>query len=324
MTKVALGLDVAKATIEVRLLRSGEKRGSMFSIDNSIAGGQKLLSWLQGTKFEDIHVCLEPTGKYSRVIAGFLHESGLKVSQVNSYAVLHHGRSKNFRSKTDRIDAYLLADYCLKENPAAWQPPAGSQTELADLQTRMDQIDENLRQEQNRLEAGASRIAEEDIREHIAQLIVRKESLTRAAKAVVMHDGLMRANFEIVKSIIGIGEKSALALLSAVRFDQFKNPRNVGCFAGLTPARHESGTSISGKGCISRQGSSQLRKRLYFPAMVAMQFNPQMRVFAERLRSKGKPPKLIIAAVMRKLLVLAAILIRKQEFYDPTKNLSIS
>jgi transposase len=324
MTKVALGLDVAKASIEVCLLRSGEKRGSKFTIDNSIAGGQKLLSWLHGTKFEDIHVCLEPTGKYSRVIAGFLHESGLKVSQVNSYAVLHHGRSKNFRSKTDRIDAYLLADYCLKENPEVWQPPARAQAELADLQARIDQIDENLRQEENRLEAGAIPIVEQDIREHIAQLTVRKESLERAAKAVVTHDGFLRASFEIVKSIIGIGDKSALALLSAIRFDQFQNPRNVGCFAGLTPARVQSGTSILGAGCISRKGSTHLRKRLYFPAMVAMQCNPQMRAFAERLRSKGKPPKLIITAVMRKLLVLAATLVRKQQLYDPTENLAIS
>src|SRR5258708_23850615 len=115
MSEIALGLDVAKSTIEVCLLRKGEKRGEKRSIENSIAGGQKLINWLPNVEPPDVHVCLEPTGKYSRVIAAFLHESGFKVSQVNSYAVLHHGRSKNLRNKTDRIDAYLLADYCLKE-----------------------------------------------------------------------------------------------------------------------------------------------------------------------------------------------------------------
>lgn len=322
MARVALGLDVAKSTIEICLLRPGEKRGDRFTIENSIVGGQKLLSWLHKVDLADIHVCLEPTGKYSRVIAAFLHGSGLKVSQVNSYAVVHHGRSKNFRDKTDRIDAYLLADYCLKENPPIWEPPKPSQAELAELQARIDEIDEMLRQEQNRLEAGGSSIiVRRDIEEHIAQLNVRKQHLAKSARELVQTDALLSTNFKIVESIIGIGEKSALALLSAVRFERFQDSRDVGCFAGLTPKRYESGTSIYKRECISRRGSNNLRGRLYLPAMVAMQHNPQMRAFAERLRSKGKPPKVIICAVMRKLLVLAATLIRKQEFYDPMKGL---
>lgn len=323
MNTVALGLDVAKSSIEACLLRSGQKRGEKFTIANSVAGGQKLLAWLHRTDLTNLHVCLEPTGKYSRVIAAFLHDSGLKVSQVNSYAVLHHGRSKNYRSKTDRIDAYLLADFCLKEDPPVWQPPAQSQAELAEIQARLDDIEEMLGQEQNRLEAGGiSFTVRQDTQEHIAQLLVRKAELQKAAKALVDTDAMLSANLQILKSIIGIGDKSALALLSAVRFEQFQKPRSVGCFAGLTPRRHESGSSISRHECISRRGSSQLRRRLYFPAMVAMQCNPQMRAFADRLRDRGKAPKLIICAVMRKLLVLAATLIRKQEFYDPAKGVS--
>jgi len=319
---VALGLDVAKSTIEVCLLRSEQKRGSRTMIDNSIPGGQKLLTWLHGTDLSELHVCLEPTGKYSRVIAAFLHEAGLKVSQVNSYAVLSHGRSKNFRSKTDKIDAYLLADYCLKENPPSWEPPAPSQAELAEIQARIDDLEETLSQERNRLASGGiSFFVQRDLQEHIAQLMVRKEGLEKAAREVVHGDALLLANFKIIQSIIGLGETSSLALLSAVRFDQFLKPRSVGCFAGLTPSKYESGTSVSKHEGISRRGSRQLRKRLYFPAMVAMQHNPQMRAFAERLRAKGKPAKVIICAVMRKLLVLAATLIRKQVFYDSTKGM---
>jgi len=323
MNELALGLDVAKSTIEVCLLRAGEKRGERFSIENSIAGGQKLINWLPGVRPEDVRVCLEPTGKYSRVIAAFLHKSGFKVSQVNSYAVLHHGRSKNLRNKTDRIDAYLLADYCLKENPPVWEPPSPSQTELAEIQARMDEVEDMLMQEKNRLAAGgASAVVQKDIQEHIAQLLVRKAALEGAATDLVETDAMLSANLKIVKSIIGIGEKSAIALLSAVRYDRFQKPRSVGCFAGLTPRRYESGKSVHKPECISRRGSNQLRKRLYFPAMVAMQCNPQMRAFAERLRTQGKAPKVIICAVMRKLLVLTATLVRKQVFYDPTFGLA--
>jgi len=317
MTKLALGLDVAKDTIEACLLRPDQKGRNKITIDNCIAGGQKLIAWLGDVPIEDVHVCLEPTGKYSRTIAGFLHRSGFKISQVNSYAVMHHGRGKNLRSKSDRIDAYLLADYCLKENPPTWEPPAETQSELAEIQARIDDIQEMLVQEKNRLAAqGNSRIVQLDIEEHIAYLTVRKDQLERAAEEVIKRDPMLDTNFQILQSIIGIGKGTALALLSAVRYERFKDARSVACFAGLTPRRHQSGTSINRHESISRRGSPMLRKRLYFPAMVAMQFNPQMRRFAERLQAKGKPPKVVICAVMRKLLVLSATLIRKQQYYD--------
>jgi transposase len=318
MTKVALGLDVAKDTIEVCLLRQAQKRGDKYSIPNSIAGGQQLIAWLADIPQETVHVCLEPTGKYSRVIAGYLHREGFSVSQVNSYAVMHHGRGKNLRSKTDRIDAYLLADYCLKENPPVWEPPTDCQAELTEIQARIDDINETLVQEKNRIKAqGSSATVDRDIEEHIAYLTVRKERLVATAEKLIQTDPLLDANYKILNSILGIGTGTALALLAAVRYESFKDARSVGSFAGLTPRGHQSGTSIHKHESISRRGSGDLRKRLYFPAMVAKQHNPQMRAFAERLAARGKPPKVVICAVMRKLLVLSATLIRKQQLYDP-------
>jgi transposase len=319
--RMALGLDVAKQSIEVCLL-SSNGRIQKTSIDNSKLGFQKLLCWLHGLDISTIHVCLEPTGKYSRAVAAYLHAAGMKISQVNSYTVLCHGRSKNYRSKTDRIDAYLLADFCLKGNPPAWSPPDPSQAELSELQARIADVEEMIAQERNRLEAvDCSTIVRRDIEEHIAQLMVRKKGLEKASRELVKSEPILGNDFAIIKSIVGLGEKSAMRLLALVRYDQFDTPRDVGCFAGLTPRQYRSGTSIYKRDCISRIGSSQLRKSMYFPAMVAMQHNPQMRYFAERLRQKGKLPKVIICAVMRKLLVLTATLIKRQEFYDPAKGL---
>lgn len=322
--RMTLGLDVAKWLIEVCLLLSdGSLRKT--TIDNSKHGFQKLLCWLHGLDLSNIHVCLEPTGKYSRAIAAYLHATGMKISQVNSYTVMCHGRSKNYRSKTDRIDAYLLADFCLKENPPAWSPPAPSQTEISELQARIANVEEMIAQERNRLEAvDSSTVVRQDIEEHLAQLMVRKQRLEKASRELVKSEPILANDFAIIKSIIGLGEKSTMRLLALVRFDQFKIPSTVGCFAGLTPRQYRSGTSVYKRDCISRIGSTQLRKSMYFPAMVAMQYNPQMRCFAERLRKNGKPPKVIICAVMRKLLVLAATLIKRQEFYNPAKGLLVT
>lgn len=321
-TRFALGLDVSKLTIDVCLLgRDGKK--SRTQVSNNQAGFKQLISWLHGTNIAELHVCLEPTGRYSRLACLFLHQNGFKVSQVNSYAVLHHGRSKGFRSKNDRIDAFLLADYCLKEQPPEWFPPDEAQFELRELQGRLDALDESIRQEKNRLQAGiSSHVVRQDVEEHLAQLLVRRMQLERAAIQVIEADTTLRNDFIILKSIIGLGDKTVIRLLALVPFRLFKASRQTACFAGLTPRQYESGTSVHKKEQISRRGSSELREALYFPAMVAIQHNPQLQAFADRLKERGKPPKVVICAVMRKLLVLAATLIRNQQLYDSNRGLA--
>lgn len=313
--RIALGLDVSKLAFDACLVWAGGKT-SKSKFPNTSQGFKQLIKWLHGLDLSELHACLEPTGVYSRALAKFLFHQGIRVSQVNSYAVQCHGRSKNFRSKTDRIDAYLLGDYCLKENPPAWDPPSDVYSSLKELQHRLTCLDELIRQENNRLEVVETKLVREDIEDELGRLYVRQKRLEAAAKSLIKSDQTMAANLHILESIIGVGEKSAIRLLALVQFNQFANGRQVGCFAGLTPRDFESGTSIHKKTRISRIGSAELRAAMYFPAMVAKQHNPQMREFADRLARKNKPPKVIICAVMRKLLVLASTLISKQELYD--------
>lgn len=314
--RIALGLDVSKLTIDACLLTPNGK-ALKTKVSNNQSGFKQLLVWLHGVDFYLLHACLEPTGVYSRALALFLWNNGIRISQVNSFSVQCHGRSKNFRSKTDRIDCYLLADYCLKENPPSWNPPSEIQTQLKETQHRLTCIDEQIRQEENRLEAVESKPIREDIEDNLGRLYVRKKRLEKLAKELINSDEKIAANFAILNSIIGLGEKSAIRMLALVQFEQFTEDRQVGCFAGLTPKEFSSGTSIHRKPQISRIGSSELRAVMYFPAMVAIQHNPQMREFAQRLKARNKPSKVIICAVMRKLLVLASTLIRSQQFYDP-------
>lgn len=320
--RIALGLDVSKRTVDACLLfEDGQKL--TLKITNSKHGFEQLMSWLQVCRKEDVHACLEPTGKYSVPIAFALHDAGFRVSQVHSYAVKHHGRSKKFRSKTDRIDAFLLADYCLKENPSVWTPAPDAQRQLRELQHRLAKVDELIRQEENRLEAGSeSELVVEDIKDSLGRLYVRQRLLERAAKELIRTDERLSPAFTILSSIVGIGDRSVIRMLAFVRFEEFKHGRQVARFAGLEPAKHDSGTSVHHPQHISKMGNSELRAALYFPAMVAIQHNPQMRAFADRLRARNKPPKVIICAVMRKLLVLSAALLRKQEFYDPAFGLN--
>jgi transposase len=312
-----LGLDVAKLKIDICLLSVAEKK-RVLTIPNSTDGFDQLLNWLDGLDLSNIHACLEPTGTYSRGIAFFLFDAGISVSLVNSFAVLNHGRSKQFRSKNDRIDAYLLADYGLKHQPPVWMPPTQTRQHLQEMQHRLDCIDEAIRQEENRLEANVEcKLVREDIEENLGRLYVSKKKFVKELKKLTQTDERLSANFTILKSIIGLGDASAIRLLSVIHFEEFKSGRQVGCYAGLSPREHESGTSVYRRCAISKVGNAEVRAALYFPAMVAMQHNPQMRDFSQRLREKGKAPKVVICAVMRKLLSLAHSLIRKQQMYDP-------
>lgn len=319
-----LGLDVAKRTISVCLLDLDGKPQRR-EILNSTSGFVQLIAWLGKTPPETVHVCLEPTGKYSRAIAAFLLERGFVISQVNSHVVSNYAKVKRVRGKTDRVDAFLLADFCLKENPPAWVPAEKARVELREIEARIFNLDEAIQQELNRLEAGMQNdFARADIEAHIAYLRSSKERLEKEAKRIALGDVVLQPGFEIVSSIIGIGERSALRLLAYVPFRELPEPRSAGCYSGLTSKKHESGTSISRRPSISRVGPTEVRKMLYHPAMTAIQHNPQMRAFAERLAQKGKPPKVIICAVMRKLVVLAATLIRKGELYDCTRDLEVA
>jgi transposase len=313
-----LGLDVSKLTIDVCLLSSDGTKKTL-KIANSKAGFVQLLSYLHGLDFEQVNACMEPTGRYSRPLSEFLVGAGIKVSMVNCHTVKDHARSKNIRNKTDRLDSYILADYCMMHKPPAWMPPSTIRMELRDVQNRITNVTEEILQEKNRLEAGVeSDFVRDDIEENLGRLMVRKMKLEEYAQELIQSDPRLHNNFKILKSIIGIGDTAAIVMLSLIGFNDFSDGRKVGAYAGLAPIFEDSGTSVRSRPRISRAGSSRLRGALYFPALSAMQHNPQLREFAERLKAKNKPMKVIICAVMRKLLVLSSTLIRKQEFYDPT------
>lgn len=313
--RYSLGLDVAKNTIEVCLLRGDEK--SRTQIENNESGFKKLLAWLNGIPIEDIHACLEPTGRYSDGISCFLLEHDILVSQVNSFAVKNHGRSQRYRSKTDRIDAYLLADFCRKNNPPAWEKREDIDVELKEIHRRISNLDKAIRQEKNRLKAGIkSELVLSSIKESIVRLKLGRDLLEKEAKKLIKSSPRHSTSFKIIKSFVGLGDQSAIRLLAMIHYPSFSDGRKISCYSGLTPKRFESGTSIRGQEMISREGSTELRSCLYFPAIVARHYNPQLRAFADRLEAAGKPKKKVLCAVMRKMLVITAAMIRNGELYD--------
>lgn len=312
-----LGVDVSKRKFDVALLRAdGKHRAHAFP--NSEAGFRQLAQWLRGLGVEQMHACLESTGSYGLALASFLHGEGHLVSVVNPACIKAFADSELRRAKTDRVDAKVIARFCAAMHPAPWQPPAAELRELQALMRRVESLQQMIQQERNRLEAPGISAAVRASLERTLELL--QEELVRLRRQIGdhldQHPELKRRR-DLLRSIPGIGETTAAWLLSEMSAIQFGRARQLAAYAGLVPSPRESGSSVRGRGRLSKRGNLRLRRALYWPAIVAMQHNPTLRAFAHRLRLAGKPTMVIIAALMRKLLHIAFGVLKHGRPFDP-------
>jgi transposase len=314
----ALGLDVAKLKFNACLIREGGKlRHRVFA--NTEAGFSQLSEWLTKNGVSQVHACLEATGTYAEALATHLHVAGHVVSVVNPAAVKAYAQSRLTRTKTDKVDAELIARFCLAQQPPQWSPPAAEVRELQALVRRLEALTEMRVAEENRLSAGAAVAAvRASVEEHIAYLaeqIRRTEALIRGH--IDSHPGL-KWQRELLDSIPGIGEATAAALLAEVPdFSQYRSARQVAAFAGLVPKERQSGSSVRGRVRLSKVDNARLRKALYFPAITALRCSPFFQQWAEGLRQRGKSKMAVIGAVMRKLVHLAYGVLKTGRPFDP-------
>ena len=160
-------------------------------------------------------------------------------------------------------------------------------------------------------------VVKASIREVIATLDAQIAQVEREIRQHFDDHPDLKRKRDLLTSVPGIGETTAGTLLSEIpHLDHFESAKAVAAYAGLSPRQRCSGTSIHGKPRLCKTGNSRLRKALYMPAIVALRFNPLLRIFAERLAAVGKHKRLIIGAVMRKLLVMAYGILRSGKRFD--------
>jgi transposase len=318
MTEPALGIDIAKLKFNACLVQpSGKLRHKVFP--NNEAGFEQLLEWLAKQGVSRVHACLEATGTYSEPLAVFLVESGHTVSLVNPAATKAFAASCLSRTKTDRVDAELIARFCLAQGPPAWTPPAPEVRELQALVRRLDSLIEMRVMEEKRLSSGIAvdsvRQSVEELLAHLNEQIKRTEELIRTH--INNHPGLKRQS-QLLDSIPGIGESTAALLLSELTdIKQYRSARQVAAYAGLVPRERQSGSSVRGRTRLSKIGNARLRRALYFPAITALRCSPFFQVWAQGLRERGKCKMSVICAVMRKLVHLAYGVLKSEQPFDP-------
>jgi transposase len=318
MTEPTLGIDIAKQKFNACLINaSGKLRHKVFP--NNPAGFEPLKQWLAKQGVERVHACLEAAGTYGEALALFLHQAGQRVSVINPAAVKAFAQSRLSRTKTDRVDAELIARFCQAQAPPAWTPLPPEVRELQALVRRLESLVEMRVMEENRLSSGIAvdsvRRSVEELLAHLNEQIKRTEELIR--DHINNHPGLKRQS-ELLDSIPGIAETTAALLLSEVTdIKQYKSARQVAAYAGLVPRERQSGSSVRGRARLSKIGNARLRRALYWPAITAIRCSPFFQQWAEGLRQRGKCKKSVICAVMRKLVHLAYGVLKTGKPFDP-------
>lgn len=231
------------------------------------------------------------------------------------------GKAELNRTKTDQSDAKLMARFCQRHRPPAWQPSPPAIRELQALVRRLDDLMAMRQMERNRQDG-----ADATVQASLARVLALLEAELKQTRAAI-HDHVdqhpdLRQQRDLLDTIPGLGEATIAVLLASLGdIHRFDNANQVTAFAGLSPAQRQSG-KYQGQTRLSKTGDALLRKALYFPAVVAGQHNPIVRAFCERLKAPGKAGQVIVCAAMRKLLTLAYGVLKSGRPFDP--NLKVS
>lgn len=320
-----VGVDIAAASFELVTRQDGKNhRAKRF--EQTPEGHQQAVAFLKRLAPE--RIVMEATGVYFLDLAVALHQAALPVCVINPRSFKHFAELKLTGSKTDPIDAALLAEYAECLRPSPWQPPRETQLALREFGRQINRLVGERTAARNRLHAlGAKQstpaLVREDEQAGIAALDQRIERLRRAALELIADDVELQEQFRALTTAKGVGTNSALALLAelCVLPENLRAPQ-VARHAGLDVRLNQSGTSVDTPGRLSKAGNTYLRAALFMPAMSAVAHEPRAKAFYEALVARGKKRLQALCAVMRKYLTGLWACLRSQQPFDSSRLFS--
>ena len=323
------GIDVSKddfhACIKEKVAGGKTKIKGTRSFSNSYDGFKELLAWgekrLKGNN--EIFYVMEATGSYYEDLAYFLHDNGINVSVVLPNKIKHFAKSLNVKTKTDKVDAAIIAEIGIERELPKWEPMAAEYKQLRDLCRELL----SLKKERNR--AMCQLHAMDHSHEKTAAVVrIKKEQVDFYEESIrqieIEIKNLVNSNKELKRKIGQIEKVKGLRIITIVTvlcetngFLMFNNLKQVVSYAGLDVMMKDSG-QYKGKTKISKKGNARIRQCLFMPALNATRFNKNIKNLYARIneRNPGIKKKGIVAG-MRKLLILIFVLWKKDVEYDP-------
>lgn len=308
-----IGIDVAKDTFEAALTHDGVTR----NFPNSSAGAAAFLMWARTLPDFFGHVAMEATGIYSAWLAASLHELGAQPAIVNPGHIHAYGRSFGRRNKTDKIDAKLITRFANERQPRLWQP---ADLACEGLRSLLEQR-ESVKQEQDKLTKQLSTMKSPNkifLQRHKANERFIKKLEAEIAKHERTNSEL-RTNAKLLRTIPGIGEWTARAILACTNNLKDFTRRSLASYTGLAPCVYHSGT-YAGGGHIPHTGHYLIKKYLYMAAQSQTQSrmqNPLASYYQHLRNDSHKTGKQALCALMRKMILIARALVISGKPYCP-------
>lgn len=304
MDTIYVGIDVSKDRLDVHVLPDA----TAFSVSRDGAGIGELAARLKALSAQLIAV--EATGGFETVVAAGMAAAELPVVVVNPAQVRAFARALGKRAKTDPIDAAVIAAFAAATKPAVRPLPDAETRRLADLVARRRQIVEMIGAERQR-EKRASAKTRKSIVRLLRALNKELASLDQDIDTAVRQSPAWRDKHDLLKSVPGVGDVTARTLLAEMPELGSLDRRQIAALAGLAPWTRQSG-QWRGKSFIGG-GRAPVRSVLFMAAMVAARHNATLKDFHQRLIDAGKPKKVALIAVARKLLTILNAIVRDQK-----------
>ena len=302
MEQVYVGIDVAKDRLDVHLRPSGEA----FAVARDGKGLEELSVHLGG--LEVALVVLEATGGFEVTVAAALCATGLPLAVVNPRQVRDFARATGRLAKTDALDAAAIAHFAEAVRPEPRPMPDEQARALGELVTRRRQIVEMMTAERNRRKRLASRRMVKSVDRLLKALQRELSDLETDLDDTIRKTPAWRQAEDLLKTVPGIGDVTARTLIADLPELGTLSRRRIAALVGVAPFNRDSGT-MRGRRTVWG-GRASVRASLYMAALSASRCNPTLKRFYQRLTEAGKPKKIALTALMRKLLTILNAILR--------------
>lgn len=306
---VYAGIDVSKNTLDFFVY----PHGIIMEVKNDKSGIRTII---KQCKEHDVHLlALEATGKYHRMPHEMLHAAGVKTAVVNPFRSRQFAESMGRFAKTDKIDAQVLSRFAERMKPEPTIPATEHYKNLRELHTARRQVVGEISDLKRQLKTAHHPLAAKQIRSRINMGQRHKDVLEQEIQNLINENPQMIEKFQILTTIPGIGKITAAILIADLSELGQVNAKQIAALAGVAPMNWDSGTKCGNR--MIRGGRKSVRNAMYMCAVSNITKSGLMGSFYRKLISRGKPPKVALTAVMRKMIIIANTLITENRAWEP-------
>src|SRR5215469_4472967 len=309
-------IDLSKERLDV----AGAVLGLPEQLDNSHAGYRRLIR--AAKKYPGVvQFVFEATGPYHLGLALALWEAKLALSVLNPARVRYFAKAQG-KAKTDPLDKEVIGAFAQAFRPPPTRAPEPVRGQLMELLQRREGLIQSRAAEQNRLGQSHHGLIERQIRRLLSQLTEHIEQIERQMDKLVSSCAELQAQVERLCQVKGVGQLTALTLLITLPELGSLGRNHISRLVGLAPLNDDSGQQSNKR--FIQGGRKRPRAALYMASLSASRHNPVLRDFYQRLLKAGKPKKVALTAVMRKLLICLNALLRQPLEQKASSRLALS